>query len=101
MVASSVLLQPAQAQYGGYGGGGYGGGGGYDRRRGEDDDDGYRRGPPRARGSFQASCRGVEQDGATLRAMCRTTSGDYVPARIDLRRCGGAPIANVDGRLRC
>lgn len=101
LAGSAMMLQPAYAQYGGGGyGGGFGGGGGYDRRR-DDDDDGYGRAPPRARGSFYRTCRNVDQDGPVLTAMCRTTDGDYVPARINLRRCGGAPIANVDGQLRC
>jgi hypothetical protein len=96
MVGLSV---PATAQYGGYdeprrgGRDGYGEG----RRGGGGDYDGG----GRARGSFYGSCRGIEQDGPILRAMCRTRDGDYIPSQINLRRCGGTPISNRDGRLSC
>ena len=104
-LAALGLSAPTSAQYGGYG---YGESrrGGYDgygeRRRG---DEGYeeRRGGGygRARGSFWASCRDVDQDGPFLSATCRTRDGDWTPSRIDLRRCDGDPVSNQNGRLRC
>lgn len=121
VVASSTMLLPAHAQYGGggYGGGGYGGGydrprrsddEGYDRRRGPRDDfDGPRRGGrddgprgggvPQARGGFVQSCRDIEQDGFYLSASCRMRGGGYTRSRIDTRSCRS--IGNNNGRLVC
>ena len=83
---------PASAQYGGGYGEGYGGG--YRER-------GYGGGGYGARGSFLRSCTQVEQRGPYLRAMCGTVYGDYAPAQIDVRRCGGRGISNQNGRLSC
>jgi hypothetical protein len=95
-LAAIVLSAPSSAQYGGYGEGRRGGGDRYDEgRRG----DGY--GGGRARGSFAATCRDIDQRGPFLTAMCRTRRGGYEPARINMERCGGRPIANQDGRLTC
>jgi hypothetical protein len=118
LACSTMLLQPAEAQYGG---GGYGGG--YDRSRQSDEEmidrrrgarDNYdepRRGGredgPRggggsgaqARGSFVQSCRDIDQDGAYLSAACRMRGGGYSRSRIDTRSCRS--IGNNNGRLVC
>ena len=91
LCAAMALSTAAAAQYGGYGGGR----GGYER-----EDRGYG-GGSRARGSFWGSCRDVDQDGPMLRAMCKDRRGDWRPAQINLRRCGGASISNQNGRLVC
>jgi hypothetical protein len=80
------LSSPSFAQYGGPGYGGRG-------------DGGY--GGARARGSFYGSCRRIEQDGPMLHAMCKDRRGDFRPSQINLRRCGGKPISNQNGRLAC
>ena len=92
LCATFALSTSAFAQYGGYGGSG--GRGGYER-----EDRGGGGGRPR--GSFYGSCRDIDQDGPMLRAMCKDRRGDWRPAQINLRRCGGAPIANQNGRLSC
>ena len=113
--ASTLLMLPAQAQYGGYG---YGGG--YDRPRPYDDEEYAPRRRPRsdydeprrgyddeprggggsqARGSFVQSCRDIDQDGAYLAASCRMRGGGYARSRIDTRSCRS--IGNRDGRLTC
>ena len=114
--SSTMLLQPAHAQYGG---GGYGGGydqrrqsdgEGYDRRRGSREDIEPRGGREdrsrdrrdsgaQAGGSFVQSCREIEQEGAYLSASCRMRGGGYNRSRIDTRSCRS--IGNSNGRLTC
>ncbi|MGC2694529.1 MAG: CVNH domain-containing protein, partial [Candidatus Angelobacter sp.] len=67
-----------------------------DRDRDHDGDRGY--GP---RGSYTQTCRDVQTQGRSLRAVCQTVGGNWVPTSIDdYDRCVGE-IVNDNGRLDC
>lgn len=53
------------------------------------------------RGSYRASCRDIREHGPFLTAECRARNGRWVRSRLDLRDCGRAGIANINGRLTC
>lgn len=51
-------------------------------------------------GSYQDSCRRIEQRGPILQAFCRDEQGRMRRTRLDMRNCQG-PVSNSDGRLTC
>jgi hypothetical protein len=54
------------------------------------------------RGSYLQSCERARADGMTLRAWCRTRSGQMRPSELYLGQCRpGAGVVNDDGRLTC
>jgi hypothetical protein len=53
------------------------------------------------RGSWRASCRDAFLDGGTLHAECRTNSGRWADARLNMSACPWGPVANHNGRLVC
>ncbi|WP_131118981.1 CVNH domain-containing protein [Lichenihabitans psoromatis] len=52
-------------------------------------------------GSYQQSCRNVQQDGNSLTADCKVPGGGTVRSTLDLGRCRGQGVANSYGRLAC
>ena len=51
--------------------------------------------------SFRATCSQVSQRGPYIEATCANTAGFPVRSSIDASSCGGADIANANGRLVC
>jgi CVNH domain-containing protein len=52
-------------------------------------------------GSYQQSCSNATMNGGTLTANCPAGNGARVTSSINPRSCGGADIANRNGRLQC
>jgi hypothetical protein len=52
-------------------------------------------------GSYRETCRGISLNGDRLRARCIADDGRSVSSTLSVRSCHGAPIRNVEGRLRC
>jgi CVNH domain len=68
----------------------------YDRDRDHDYDRGYA-----PRGSYSQTCREIQTEGNSLRAVCQTMSGNWVGTSLNgLNQCVGE-IVNDDGRLEC
>jgi hypothetical protein len=104
------------------GGGGYGYGNGYNNGRHRDrDDNGYNNGSYNngsgynngrynngqygngyaPGGSYQQSCNNIRSNGTTVTASCPGPNGQWYTTSINARACGGADIANRNGRLSC
>lgn len=67
-----------------------------DRDRDRDRDRGYA-----PQGSYSQTCRDIQTQGRSLRAVCQTMGGNWVATSInDYDRCVGE-IVNDDGRLEC
>jgi len=52
-------------------------------------------------GSWNATCRNPYVQGRFLYAECRTTTGRWQEATLDLRTCPRGPVTNQNGRLVC
>jgi hypothetical protein len=52
-------------------------------------------------GNWRQTCREAYLDGRYLNAECRTLSGRWVDAVINLSSCPNAPLSNQNGRLVC
>ena len=50
---------------------------------------------------LRRTCPQVTQRGPVIIATCYNAYMGLVQTSIDLRTCGGAPVANVNGRLVC
>ncbi len=51
-------------------------------------------------GSFQATCRKIQNYGSALTADCRDPSGNYHTSSIGINNCRG-DIGNNNGQLNC
>jgi hypothetical protein len=52
-------------------------------------------------GTWRQTCRDAYLDGRYLNAECRTTSGRWQDATLNLNACPNAPLSNQNGRLVC
>ena len=52
-------------------------------------------------GSYLETCRNVEMHGDTLVADCQRRDGRWDRSGLDMDRCRGGDIANLDGQLAC
>ncbi|HLG86967.1 MAG TPA: CVNH domain-containing protein [Alphaproteobacteria bacterium] len=52
-------------------------------------------------GSYVETCRNMEMHGDTLVADCLRRDGQWARSGLDLDRCRGGDIANLDGQLAC
>jgi len=52
-------------------------------------------------GSYQQSCVNAYMRGNTLIASCTNNNGQRVTSSLDVSRCRGADIGNVNGTLSC
>ena len=52
-------------------------------------------------GSYQQSCVNLSMNGSTLSGSCTNSSGQRVYSSLDVNRCGGSGIVNVNGNLTC
>jgi hypothetical protein len=50
---------------------------------------------------LRATCPQVQERGPYISAVCYDAALRPVSSRIDVRRCGGAGVANSNGRLTC
>ena len=52
-------------------------------------------------GSYQQTCRNVQQNGGWLSASCRDVRGRWVNSSLALDQCSRGGIVNNNGRLAC
>ncbi|MBV8689673.1 MAG: CVNH domain-containing protein [Candidatus Eremiobacteraeota bacterium] len=52
-------------------------------------------------GSYQQSCSNIRVRGNRLTASCTDSSGNSVRTSLNINRCNGSDIANVNGQLTC
>jgi|SRR5688572_15111252 hypothetical protein len=54
-----------------------------------------------ARGSFVHSCKNTQQNGWTIRSMCKDVQGRWSWTSINFRYCPGFYVENLNGNLVC
>jgi hypothetical protein len=52
-------------------------------------------------GSYQKTCSGVSVSGTTLKANCKTFSGQSVPTELDFYASCVGDLGNINGTLAC
>jgi CVNH domain len=52
-------------------------------------------------GSYQQTCRNTQMRGGVLTSTCPEGNGNLLTTSLNVRQCGGADIANRNGRLTC
>lgn len=52
-------------------------------------------------GSYQKTCRSIQQSGDSLNATCRTRSGNWKNTTLNTVGACASEISNNDGNLRC